>query len=188
MRRAGTFFRGLTAGGVVNRARLVLPQEMSLVTAAHLLLEQQLGAAPVTDTYGRCVGVLSAVDILRWNLGEGRAGLEGTPPTACVWCDWQVVDVKSTERDEVLRYMTHDPLLVTVDTHLAEIADALLDPRRRPVVVVDEELRPLGVVSSKDVLAALASADRQPEEEAPAVAPTDRRAALRRSVQPSSRV
>jgi CBS domain-containing protein len=94
--------------------------------------------------------------------------------------------VKSTQRDEVRRHMTRDPLLVTADTRLAEIAEVLLDPRR-PVVVVDEERRPLGVVSSTDLLGALASAERRPEAGPPAVAPTDKRVRPRRLAQPSGR-
>jgi CBS domain-containing protein len=188
MRRTGIFFGGLTAGDVLNRNLLVLPEQMSLVTAAHLLLERRLHLAAVTDASGRCVGVLSAVDILRWSLEAGRADLKGAAPTACVWCDWQVVDVESTERDEVLRYMTRDPLLVTSDTRLAEIAKDLIDPRRRPVIVVDEGRRPLGVVSSRDLLAAVAAGDLQPDEESSPAGPTGKRGPHRRLVQPSATV
>jgi CBS domain-containing protein len=188
MKRAGKLFHGLTTGDVMSRAVVVLPHGMSLVAAARLLLGQQLRAAPVTDTAGRCVGVLSAADILRWTADRGRTGEEGLALTTCVWCDWQVVDAEPTRRDEVGRHMTRDPLLVTPDTRLADIAKILLDPSRRPVVVADEERRPLGVVSSRDVLAALASADRRREEEPLAAARTGRRVPLRRSVQPSGRV
>jgi CBS domain-containing protein len=188
MRWTGTFFGGLTAGDVLKRNLLVLPEQMSLVTAAQLLLERRLHLAAVTDTSGRCVGVLSAVDILRWSLEAGRTDLKGAEPTACVWCDWQVVDVESTERDEVFRHMMPDPLLVTPDTQLAEIAKGLIDPRRRPVIVVDEERRPLGVVSSRDLLAAVAAGDLQPDEESFPAGPTGKRVPLRRLVQPSGTV
>jgi CBS domain-containing protein len=164
----------------MGRDVVVLPPGMSVVTAARLLRERQLPAAPVTDSPGRCVGVLSATDILRWAAGGGRAGEEGGVPAAGVWCDWQVVDVKPTRRDEVRRHMTRDPLLVTADTPLAKFAEALLDPRR-PVVVVDEEWRPLGVVSSTDLLAALASAERRPGVGPTAAAPTDKRARPQRA-------
>jgi CBS domain-containing protein len=102
-------------------------------------------------------------------------------------CEWQVVDVKAAQRDQVRGHMTRDPLLVMPETSLAEIAEVLLEPHRRSVVVVDGERRPVGVVSSKDVLAALASIERRPEEDPPAGDPTDRRFPLRRSVQLSSR-
>lgn len=165
MKRAETFFRGLTAGDVVHRTAFVLKQEMCLDRAAHLLLRRRLGAAAVADSSGQCVGVLSAVDILRWSLDEHRPDPNRVESTECVWCDWQLVDVESTGRDGVAHYMVRDPLLVTRDTHLVEVAEILLGSHPRPVVMVDEERRPLGVVSSKDVLAGLAFSIEHPPEE-----------------------
>ncbi len=162
MKRVETFFRGLTAGDVMQRTALVLEQGTRVDRAAQLLLTQRLGAAPVIDSAGQCVGVLSLGDILRWKL-------EGRPSTfksaSSVWCDWQVVDGKSAGRDDVVHCMKRDPLVVTRDTRLVAIARTLTDPHRRPVIVVDERRRPLGVLSSKSVLAALAFAERQPAKE-----------------------
>ena len=186
MRRAEEFFHALTAGDVMGRA-MVVPRGMSVVTAARLLAGRRLHVALVTDAHGRCVGVFSEADFLRWVAGEGRADEGGDAPTACAWSDWQVLDAESTRRGEVGRHMTCDPLLVTPDTPLAEIAEVVLDPRRCPVVVVDGQRRPLGVVSSKDVLAALASGERRPDEAPPAKACEGRRSPLRRSVQPLGR-
>jgi CBS-domain-containing membrane protein len=187
MRRTEKLFHGLTAGDVMRPAVVVLPHGMSVVAAARLLLEQQVRVAPVIGTPGRCVGVLWAEDLLDWVADGGRAYQADDPLTECVWCEWQVVDVKAAQRDQVRGHMTRDPLLVMADTSLAEIAEVLLDPHRRSVVVVDEERRPVGVVSSKDVLAALASVESRPENDPPAGDTTDRRFPLRRSVQLSSR-
>jgi CBS domain-containing protein len=185
MRRAEKLFHALTVSDVMSPASVVLPHGMSLVTAARLLSERQLGVAPVIDTPGRCVGVLWAEDFLKWAADGGRADQADDPLTNCVWCDWQIVDVEAAQRNQVRGHMTRDPLLVMPDTRLAEIAELLLDPHRRSVVVVDEERRPVGVVSIKGVLAALASVEHQPEEDPPAEAPTVRRFSLRRSVQQS---
>ncbi len=182
--RREKFFRGLTAVNVMRQPALVLPDGMSVAAAARLLLEQKVRVAPVTDIPGRCVGVLSAADILRWAAGRSRASETSDAPPACVWCDWQVVDVKTTQRDDVRRHMTRDPLLVTPETRLAQIAEALLGPNRRPVVVVNKERRPVGVVLSCDVLATLASAEHRPEKKPSALVLTPRRFPLRQSVQP----
>jgi CBS domain-containing protein len=154
-------FHALTAGDVMNRAGAILPRGMSMATAARFLLEDRARVAPVTDGPGRCVGVLSAADCLRWAAGGRKADDEAGAPADCVWCDWQVVD-EPAPRDEVRQYMTRDPLLVRAETPLGEFADALLDPRPRPVIVVDEQRRPLGVVSSQGILATLASPDHRP--------------------------
>jgi len=187
MRRAEKLFHGLTAGDVMRPAVVVLPHGMSVVTAARLLLDQQVRVAPVIDTPGRCVGALWAEDLLDWVADGGRAYQADDPLPECVWCEWQVVDVKAAQRDQVRGHMTRDPLLVMPDTSLAGIAEVLLDPHRRSVVVVDGERRPVGVVSSKDVLAALASAERQPEGDPPTGVPAVRRFPPRRSVQTSGK-
>jgi CBS domain-containing protein len=161
-----TVFRGLTAGDVLQRGALVLKQEMRVDRAAHLLLMRRQGAAPVADDSGQCVGVLSVVDVLRWNLDGRPIAPNHLEPNACVWCEWQMVDVKSVGRYDVVQCMMRDPVLVRPDTRLVEIAKLLTDPQRRPVVVVDEKRRPLGVLSSKDVLAALTFAERQADGDA----------------------
>jgi CBS domain-containing protein len=165
MTGAVTFFRGLTAGDVVRRATLVLPQEMRVERAAQLLVKRRLNAALVADSSGRCVGVLTVVEILKWNLEEHRPGPNYIEPTACVWSDWQVVDVKPTRRDDVAHCMMRNPLLVTSDTLLEEIAEIFLGSRSRPVVMIDDARRPLGVITSKDVLAALVSVPHEDEED-----------------------
>jgi CBS domain-containing protein len=66
-------------------------------------------------------------------------------------------------RDEVRRHMNPEPLTVAPDTPLVEVGRlALGDPSYR-AVVIDEQHRPLGVVSSADVLAAFLSAPRRLE-------------------------
>ena len=184
MRRAMRLLHALTAGDVMTRVAVVLPDGMSVAAAARLLLKERPRVVPVSDSCGRCVGVLSARGVLRWAADTVSAGSVRDAAADCVWCDWQVVDANSTRRHELRRYLTRDPLLVTADTCLAAIADALVD-RPRPVVVVDEVRRPLGVLLKRPLLAALSSAIRRTSAEWPRAAPTDRRAPLRRLAQPS---
>jgi CBS domain-containing protein len=164
MKRKESFFRGLCAGDVVHRTALVLKQEMRVDKAEHLLLTQRLRAAPVADRSGKCVGVLSVGEILRWNLNGRPSGPSHVEATTCVWCDWQIVEVKSTGRDDIVHCMIRNPLLVTPDTRLAKIAKSLIDPHRRPVVVVDEARRPIGLLSSEDLLAVQPFAERSPKK------------------------
>lgn len=181
MRQANRPFPALTAGDVMSRAAMVLPGGMSLAGAARLLTEQQLSLAPVVDALGRCVGVLSARDVLRW-----AAAREQEPaPHEGVWCDWQVVREEAPRRDEVRRHMAHDPLLVRRDTPLPAVTDALLSPRPRPVVVVDEERRPLGVITQRELLMVLAVTDRRARAETPTPALRDGQAPLRQLAQSS---
>jgi CBS domain-containing protein len=67
--------------------------------------------------------------------------------------------------------MNPEPLTVAPDTPLVEVGRLTLgDPSRR-AVVIDEHHRPLGVVSSADVLSAFLSAPRQPWNRSRAATP-----------------
>jgi CBS domain-containing protein len=54
----------LTAEDLMSRNVVVISQHMSLKAAAHLLAQAEVSGAPVVDEEGRCVGVLSAADLM----------------------------------------------------------------------------------------------------------------------------
>lgn len=54
--------------------------------------------------------------------------------------------------------MTADPVSVPPSTRLSELARSMLDAHIHWVIVVDALDRPVGIVSSTDILAALARA------------------------------
>jgi CBS domain-containing protein len=79
----------------------------------------------------------------------------------CVCTDWQVVEMDRLPQERVRQFMTADPVLVAADRPLTEVARMMIDAHIHRVIVADDERRPLGVVSSMDLLAVLAYA--QPE-------------------------
>jgi len=60
------------------------------------------------------------------------------------------------------RYMTRDVVTAGPQTPLPELARMMIDGHIHRVIVVDGQRRPIGIVSSTDILAALASSDRPP--------------------------
>lgn len=169
-------FHELTAGDVLTRGAVVIPKQMTLRGAARLMAEGRVGAAPVTDARGRCVGLLLATDVVRWAADAGRAG----PGAAPVWSEWQVVPPGPGGGDEVRRHMIPDPVTVAPDTPLPEVARLVLADRARRAVVIDRDHRPLGILSAADVLAAALAADRRPGGHGrPARTAASARAALR---------
>jgi CBS domain-containing protein len=81
----------------------------------------------------------------------------------CVLVDWQIVDVEKLPTDEVRRFMTPDPVTAQPATSIRVLARMMIDAHIHRVIVTDQEGRPVGVVSSTDVLAALAHANGKPE-------------------------
>ncbi len=72
----------LTASELMSRDVIVIPHEMSLRAAAHLLFQNQINGAPVVDADGRCIGVLCAADFVHW-LEDGGHAADDVPLPAC---------------------------------------------------------------------------------------------------------
>jgi CBS domain-containing protein len=73
-----------------------------------------------------------------------------------VLADWQVMNVEQLPTENVGRFMTPDPVTVTIDTPLPKLAQKMVDAHVHRVIVVDRRNRPVGIVSSTDILAAVA--------------------------------
>jgi CBS domain-containing protein len=73
----------LTASDLMRPDVAVIPQDTSLRAAAELFSSRQLGEAAVVDPDGRCVGMLSATDLIRWALREPQGGAEDVRSPGC---------------------------------------------------------------------------------------------------------
>jgi len=156
-------FLGLTAADLMSRDVVMIPRAMSLCAAAHLLSESQVSGAPVVNETGECVGVVSTTDFMRWVVyaERGTSRLVCSNP-GCFLSDWQVMEGEALPTDdEVGSYMTADPVMVPPNRSIAELACAMTDAHIHRIIVVDARNRPIGVVSSTDVLAAVGTTDRR---------------------------
>ena len=72
----------LTAVDLMARDVVTISQDTLPRAAAELFFQRRIEAAAVVDADGRCVGMLSATDLLRWVL-HGAGGPEAIPPPAC---------------------------------------------------------------------------------------------------------
>jgi CBS domain-containing protein len=196
-----------TASDLMTCDVVLLPAEMPLRDAIRLLLQKQVSGAPVVDAQGKCVGVLSALDILRLagkredatrpagpalpitcpfvvkrKDSDGKEmflctllpgvcpiqvrqrGADGKDMIVCsqphcVLVDWQLVEVEKLPTDEVRQFMTADPVTVSRDTPIRTLARLMIDAHIHRLIIVAEERRPVGIVSSTDILAAVAYAE-----------------------------
>jgi CBS-domain-containing membrane protein len=155
-------FTSLSAADLMSRDLVLVPHEMSLRGAAHLLSQGRVSGAPVVDTEGHCVGVLSSTDFLLWAAHEESDHLRKPERPPCYYSSWQVAEPDSLPVEKVSRFMTADPVMVPPSTRIRELAGMMLDAHVHRVVVVDEHERPVGIVSSMDVLAAVAQMEPSP--------------------------
>jgi len=150
-------FVTLTAADLMSRDVVTIPQHFSLQKAAHLLSNANVSGAPVIDARGVCVGVISATDFI--HLADVERPMVEHCDKECFCSEWQVLDVENLPADEVCSFMTPDPVTVGPTTGITELARMMLDAHIHRVIVVDAMRRPIGVVSSTDILAAVAYAD-----------------------------
>jgi CBS domain-containing protein len=145
------------AGDLMSRTVVLVPKEMSLPGAAHLLAQARVSGAPVVDVDGCCIGVLSTTDFLHY----AERGKPAGHAKAHSGYSWEIVEDEEPQ-ETVADYMNTDPVCVTPGTSIGEIARKMIDAHiHRVIVVEDEGNRPIGIVSSTDVMAAVAQADAQ---------------------------
>lgn len=127
-----------TLGSVVARDYMetqvvTFTPDMEVMTAINDLVKHGISGAPVLDSNGNIVGVLSEKDCLKVAL---TAGYEGVPAGI------------------VSEYMTHSVIAVEPETPILEIASRFLDSaiKRYPVV---KNGKLVGQISRADVLRAI---------------------------------
>jgi CBS-domain-containing membrane protein len=147
-------FFDLTANDIMSRHVNCISHHMSLSAAAHLLSRDHITGAPVVDADGRCIGVISAMDFVRWAEDQERVA---AGPMRFIH-SWEMLDYDILPPEEVGNYMTHDPVLARPDTGIVELARTMLAVDIHRLIVVDERQRPIGVVSITDMLAAVVQA------------------------------
>ncbi len=150
----------LSVGDVMASHVFPVSASQSMDDAAEMFVQHDISSAPVIDEQGQCVGMLSASDFLRRNaLSRQRdAAPEAAVDPSSADDECAGGSGPSAPRDCVLEYMSggvqsvpqHSTLL-----HAAEIMDAQHIHR---LPVLDGAGRPVGIVSTMDIVAALRNA------------------------------
>jgi CBS-domain-containing membrane protein len=144
-----------TAEDLMSRDVLFIPCRLSVRAAAHRLAQAGVSGAPVVDEEGRCLGVLTKTDLVRY-LDQGPA----PSPTSAdldVFADWQVMDLDALPADDVTRFMTTRVVTAAPSTLIGDLARLMCSSHIHRVLIVEGPGKVVGIVSSLDVLAALAS-------------------------------
>ena len=146
----------LTAADVMSAPVLTIPQDTSLREAARQLHRSGISGAPVVGPDGCCLGVLSSSDFVTWAEKGGKEGKE-----VSFIAPWgEIVNVEDAPDDAIRNYMTVQPVSVAPTTPLGDVAQMMIDAHIHRVLVVEDN-RPCGILTSTDVLAAVAQAARK---------------------------
>lgn len=148
----------LTAADVMSHEVIAVPKHLSLRAAARLLSGSHISGAPVIDLTGRCVGVLSTTDFAAWaGKGESIARERGEASPGA--CEWEIITTMAPMEELVRDWMTPDPVTAPPTAPVSELARAMIDAHVHRVIIAEEDGRPIGIVSSTDILAAVARAE-----------------------------
>jgi CBS domain-containing protein len=126
-----------TVGELMTPDPILIDESATLDDAVRMLEENEITGLPVVDRDGVLVGVISHTDIVR-----ARA-------VAHLWHRWPGLRV---------RHLMHAPALTADRDMNMEEAAQLMERAHvhRLVVVGDDQLTPIGVISTTDVVRALA--------------------------------
>ena len=159
-------FLALTAADLMSAPLTTIPQDMSLRDAGHLLMASRINGAPVVDALDNCVGILTASDFVGW--AETGGQIEAPRKAASFIAPWgEVIDLDRCQGCLVGDYMTAKPITVTLTTPITEIAQRMVKSHIHRVLVVvvkDHNRQPCGMISSTDIMAAVANAAAQEKQ------------------------
>jgi len=159
--------RPITASDLMNPEVLTVRGDMSVRDLAAFLVDNEITGAPVEDEDGKLVGVVSLIDIVEIAAGDEPAARarESANPDFYVR-DWE--DQLSEEDMETLHIeeedifvreiMTPQIFSVEEDARVAEVARMMLDGHIHRVLVTRDD-KPVGIISTSDLLGLLVEED-----------------------------
>ena len=145
----------LKVADVMSQPAITAQFDEPLGSAADRMAKNGIKRLPVVDESGKLVGVLSRVDILRQvmaaePIAEPKAGPKAPRESAPIKVARTVGEVMSPEIPMVHQH-----------AGMAAIVSELLESGSRRLIVVDDEGRPVGLISDADVVTRVGLAHRR---------------------------
>ena len=154
----------MRASDVMTHTVVSATPDMTIRQVAKMFVDNGISGAPVLDTDGSIVGIISEGDLLR----RSEIGTDETRRAS--WLDFwsarhEARDYVKTHAAKVSDVMTTDVVTVQPDTPLGEVA-GILEARHIKRVPVTERGHVVGIVSRANLVQALASVPDEPVSDA----------------------
>ena len=148
----------LKARDVMTNEPVCVTRDTSIRALARIFEENEVSGAPVVDQQGKLIGVVSKTDLIR-RCSEGTVDV---PPAYLyeVLCEQESAEGAMEPIPEQLvcveDFMTQDAVTVKPSAGLKDVARQMFTNHIHRVVVVDKDNFPIGVITSLDIMGALA--------------------------------
>ena len=145
--------KDLKVSDACAQSLITISANSTMSEAADVLCEHRITGAPIVDEHGKCVGVISGSDFIHSKAEELDANDTRHILTSHSACgSFYIEDVR---HDLVRCHMTPGVKTIEVSTSLLQAARRMCHEHIHRLIVVDESDRPVGILTSLDLIAKL---------------------------------
>ncbi len=145
---------GLHVRDVMARDVVSVSANSTMSEAAGLMRNYGVSGLPVTDEMGRCVGVLSGADFVCSKV-DGSVENSEITHVLSARTPSGVIHVEEVVHDSVKLHMTASVQTINENCTLVQAGRYMCEEHIHRLVVVDRQSRPMGIVSSLDLVSAM---------------------------------
>jgi CBS domain-containing protein len=153
----------LTAAAIMQRDMVTTTPDDTLRDALALMTENHVTGLPVMDNKSRCIGLITASDILTYEQehaadSDGNRTAQYFDPETQQWVSVPISAFGLEEFAEVRvsEVMSRDLIWVDRETSLKDVAQRMLDERVHRVLVMDTKSNLYGIISAYDFVRVIA--------------------------------
>lgn len=147
---------GRRAEQIMTREPSCLTPDMSIRAMARALEAHEVSGFPVVDQTGVLVGIVTKTDLIRRCLEPMSDEAPGFFFQEMAEQLGEDVELEPEAEVRVEDIMTTEVVTASPDETLSRIARRMADARVHRVVVIDTDHQPVGIITSMDVLKAIA--------------------------------
>ncbi len=161
MSNAMEYLQRLLVSDFMSQDVISVSANSTMAEAAEVLAKHDISGVSVVNELEQCVGILSATDFARRECSQSESDTLSTPAGEYILVHEVGAgpfQIEHVSEDLVRQHMSR--ALQTIDSQqtLIDAARYMLGEHIHRLVVVDKRARPVGIVSSLDILAALVQA------------------------------
>ena len=158
----------LTVADVMSKHVVQISTHQTMSDAAALMMQTDISGVIVVDEQGRCVGVLSGADFVKREYRDGQSDKGSSDPRGHELIHTGVgdaLDISDTRHDQAGANMSSAVQSIGSDASLLSAAKIMAVEHVHRLPVLDESGRPIGMLTSTDILAAVVNAHEEIQHE-----------------------